>query len=133
MTNEAIEAAALLPCPFCGEEYAEMSHYTTASSPKEPAGYYVECGYCSAAGPPFEVQGEMPDRHEYTKTEAIAAWNTRAAAPALMEEGARLALEAAKGAAYNAYLKLSVSKVIWDAMAALDPAAIVKGAGHDRD
>jgi len=36
----------------------------------------------------------------------------RAAAPALMEEGARLALEAAKGDAYNAYLKLSVSKVI---------------------
>ena len=78
MTDEAIEAAALLPCPFCGEEYAEMSHYTTASSPKEPAGYYVECGYCSAAGPPFEVQGEMPYRHEYTKAEAIAAWNRRA-------------------------------------------------------
>jgi len=134
MTNEAIEAAALLPCPFCGEEYAEMSHYTTASSPKEPAGYYVECGYCSAAGPPFEVQGEMPDRHEYTKTEAIAAWNTRAAAPALMEEGARLALEAAaEEAIAQAHAECEVAESIERTIRGLDPAAIVKGAGHDRD
>ena len=56
----------------------------------------------------------------------------RAAAPALMEEGARLALEVAKKAAYNAYLKLSASNVIWDAVDSIDPAAIVKGAGRDR-
>lgn len=49
----------------------------------------------------------------------------RAAVPALMEEGARLALEAAAEVVddreFHAFIR------------ALDPAAIVKGAGHDRD
>lgn len=65
----------LKPCPFCGGE-AGMSFYARVSSP-DVAGYYVECGSCSAGGEPFDIQGEMPDREEYTKSKAIAAWNTR--------------------------------------------------------
>jgi hypothetical protein len=50
-----------------------------------------------------------------------------AAAIALMEEGARLALEAARE-------EWTDSWTIFDCrIRALDPAAIVKGAGHDRD
>lgn len=65
----------LLPCPFCGGE-AEMSFYARGASP-DVAGHYVECTECSAGGEPFDIQGEMPDRVEYTKSKAIAAWNTR--------------------------------------------------------
>ena len=53
----------------------------------------------------------------------------RAAAPALMEEGARLALAAAArwaGEGGHAILSAQLRHL-------LDPAAIVKGAGHDRD
>lgn len=69
---------ALEPCPFCGGEGAEVSFYMRGSS-KEPAGYYVECVSCTAAGAHMDIHGEMPDRVEYTKSKAIAAWNTRAA------------------------------------------------------
>ena len=64
-------------CPFCGGE-AEMSYYMKGDG-KDVAGFYVECGSCSAGGEPFDIQGEMPDREEYTKSKAIAAWNTRQA------------------------------------------------------
>lgn len=53
----------------------------------------------------------------------------RAAAPALMEEGARLALEAAAKEANSKWGAVLDAKDIL----ALSPAAIVKGAGHDRD
>ncbi len=65
----------LTACPFCGGE-AEMSYYAKGSSP-DVAGHYVECSSCSAGGEPFDIQGEMPDRVEYTKAKATAAWNTR--------------------------------------------------------
>lgn len=69
--------SGLLPCPFCGGE-ADVSWYAKGSSP-DRAGYFVECEGCSASGEPFDIQGEMPDRDEFTKEHAIAAWNRRAA------------------------------------------------------
>lgn len=66
----------------------------------------------------------------------------RAAAPALMEEGARLALEAAiehlegcyANAMENGYNDHAQGVCdATDELHNLDPAAIVKGAGHDRD
>ena len=65
----------LKPCPFCGGE-ADISFYASVDSP-EPKGRFVECMSCAAAGPSFEIQGDAPDRDEYTQTKAIAAWNTR--------------------------------------------------------
>jgi hypothetical protein len=53
----------------------------------------------------------------------------RAAAPALMEEGARLALEAAAKEANSQWRAVLDAKDIL----ALSPAAIVKGAGRDRN
>lgn len=69
----------LLPCPFCGGD-GEISYYAKGSSPA-PAGYFVECGSCSASGEGFDVQGEIPDRVEYTQQKAKEAWNTRALPP----------------------------------------------------
>lgn len=77
MSEEVKHTVGLLPCPFCGGE-AEMSYYLKGAS-RDVAGHYVECSLCSAGGEPFDIQGEMPDRVEYTKAKAIAAWNTRAA------------------------------------------------------
>jgi len=66
----------------------------------------------------------------------------RAAAPALMEEGARLALEAVRrqirGYADGCFAcgnheGDSICGDIDGIIRALDPAVIVKGAGHDRD
>ena len=61
----------------------------------------------------------------------------RAVAPALMEEGARLALEAAaKEVIYNPQKRETYEGGVLDAqdaIRALDPAAIVKGAGDERD
>lgn len=67
---------ALLPCPFCGGE-GEMSYFARHTSP-EPAGHFVECTSCAASGPSVEIQGEMPDRVEYTKARAAGEWNVRA-------------------------------------------------------
>ena len=66
----------LKPCPFCGGE-AEISYYATEQS-NLPAGRFVECVSCAATGPSFEIQGDAPDRDEYTQAEAAAAWNRRA-------------------------------------------------------
>lgn len=71
--------AELLPCPFCGGA-GEMSYYARPESP-EPAGYFIECRTCSASGEGVEIQGEAPDRAEYTQAAAITAWNTRATPP----------------------------------------------------
>lgn len=65
----------LKPCPFCGDE-GDMSFYARPSS-ADAAGHFVECVSCGASGPSFEIQGEAPDRVDYTKGKAIAAWNTR--------------------------------------------------------
>jgi Lar family restriction alleviation protein len=70
----------LLPCPFCGSDEAEISYYARGSTP-DIAGYFVECGSCSASGEGFDLQGEAPDREDYTKAKAIAAWNTRSQSP----------------------------------------------------
>lgn len=78
---------------------------------------------------------------QLTEWEAYHA--ARAAAPVLMEEGARLALEAAAELITPGRIEHShhagCSCVYCEgwrdvhAIQALDPAAIVKGAGHDRD
>ncbi len=55
----------------------------------------------------------------------------RAAAPALMEEGARLALgAAAEEAIAQAHAECEVAESIERTIRALDPAAIVKGVGQ---
>lgn len=77
--SEHTDDLGLLPCPFCGGD-PEMSYYAKGANPAA-AGHYVECSQCSAGGEPFDIQGEMPDRVEYTKSKAIAAWNTRHAHP----------------------------------------------------
>lgn len=89
----------LLPCPFCGGG-AAVSSYTRLGS-TEAAGFYVECNDCSAGGQPFDTQGESPDRVDYTKGKAVAAWNRRASFagienPAAFVEAARGMHEAAK-------------------------------------
>ena len=85
-------------------------------------------------------------------SDAHPADMARAAAPALMEEGARLALEAMRPLAHAAASAIyglpemlernaltdeegmiSEIKMALAGFRALDPAAIVKGAGHDRD
>lgn len=111
MTNEAIEAAALLPCPFCGGK-------ASADFADDAPGFEVGC-----FNPDCPAE---PSIWKYTEAEAIAAWNTRAAAPALMEEGARLALEAAE----YAFVAPGVWTQPWKVLRKLDPAAIVKGAGE---
>ena len=63
---------------------------------------------------------------DLTKSELLDL--ARAAAPALMQEGARLALEAAAKRLQREWPGPAVGII-----EALDPAAIVKGAGHDRD
>lgn len=78
----------LKPCPFCGGG-AEMGYYMRPSPP-DIAGLFVECASCSAGGEGFDVQGEMPDRIEHTKSKAIAAWNTRPAADQLAAQSARI-------------------------------------------
>ena len=66
----------LKACPFCSGD-AVLSYYMRGES-KEVAGFYVECNSCWAGGEPFDIQGEAPDRDDYTRSKAIAAWNTRA-------------------------------------------------------
>lgn len=78
MTDVEITQADLKPCPFCGDVEPEMSYYSKADAPTTIAGRYVECVDCGASGPGFDIQGEMPDRDEYTQSTAIDAWNTRA-------------------------------------------------------
>ena len=63
------------PCPFCKGE-GEISYYARTTSP-DAAGFFVECIDCAASGPGFDIQGEAPDRDDYTKAKAIAAWNQR--------------------------------------------------------
>lgn len=75
-TKPVVTQGALKPCPFCNSP-AEMSWYAKGSNP-EKAGYFVECGSCSAGGEPCDIEGEAPDRVEYTQAKAITAWNTRA-------------------------------------------------------
>lgn len=87
MTTPHEDREGLAACPFCGSE-AAMSHYGKLNGP-DLAGYYVECCTCSAGGESFEIQGEMPDREEHTKSLAVAAWNTRASRPT-SREGAGL-------------------------------------------
>jgi Lar family restriction alleviation protein len=62
MTTTQAEERELLPCPFCGGD-AQTDFIEHIFS------YLIECYVCDAQGPICE-----------TKEEAIAAWNTRAAA-----------------------------------------------------
>lgn len=76
MTQEKLK-----PCPFCGSG-AELSYYKRGADPAI-AGYFVECGDCSAGGPSRDIESVVTD----AKAEAIAAWNTRPrAATALVDE-----------------------------------------------
>ena len=106
MTNEAIEAAALA-----------MAN--------------VDCRRfdCPELGSANEFRYE-DDYRDYIE-------RARAAAPALMEEGARLALaaaaEAVLGYIHPDHGRLPGAPFAVTQVRTLDPAAIVKGAGHDRD
>lgn len=126
MTNEAIEAAARAIAEALGDSY---DHAFISKS------YWIaERG---------ESGGRFRDVNEPYQYDYIEA--ARAAAPALMEEGARLALEAAKRDHIDWYRLLKrirkehgsgmsdIAHGIVATFDALDPAAIVKGAGHDRD
>ena len=60
------DETTLLPCPFCGGE-AEISHVRDIC--RDPQDWYWgKCTSCHISG-----------KHYPTETEAIAAWNTRAA------------------------------------------------------
>ena len=63
--TEALEAQALLPCPFCG---ADTASYVTGDCE------YTTCDTCLAEGPPCETQEE-----------AARLWNTRT--PATPDRG----------------------------------------------
>ena len=75
-----VSEGVLLPCPVCGGNDAEISWYARGDT-ADKAGYFVECGGCSASGEGFDIEGEAPDRDEYTQGKAITAWNTRLASP----------------------------------------------------
>lgn len=67
------EREALKPCPFCGSK--PRSQWFDATSEDDDCGYWgIDC--CQAFA------------HEATKADAIAAWNTRPAAPPLAERDA---------------------------------------------
>ena len=94
-------ADVLAPCPFCGGE-GEVSWYARGSDPT-PAGHFIECTSCAASGEGFDIQGEMPDRVEYTKSKAVDAWNTRQQAQPTPDEWEVLAVgyQALSGKKYH--------------------------------
>ncbi|MGV3580035.1 Lar family restriction alleviation protein [Brevundimonas sp.] len=77
----------LAPCPFCGSEHVSMSFFATPDSGSTPAGHFIECETCSAAGEGVRIVGEAPDRIEYAQSKAIAAWNRRHPANGQSEGG----------------------------------------------
>lgn len=85
----------------------------------------------AAARAMCECHGVSPEKtkHEYPRSWDRYTDAARAAAPALMEEGARLALEAAE----YAFVAPGVWTQPWKVLRKLDPATIVKGTSHDRD
>jgi Lar family restriction alleviation protein len=105
----------LKPCPFCGGD-GEMSWYAKGNS-SACAGYFVECTSCSASGEGFDIQGEMPDRDDYTKSRAVAAWNTRSQ-PSTPPEGWREAV-ARLIISHDDHTDWSVALEIADAIASI--------------
>lgn len=108
MTNEAIEAAARAICQELG-----IRNWDETAEDRGDLRMKVRGAY------------NTYDVNEPTKMDLRDA--ARAAAPALMEEGARLALEAAE----YAFVAPGVWTQPWKVLRKLDPAAIVKGAGHE--
>ena len=113
MTNEAIEAAARAIAKADGLDFDEV-----CGREADPDLDECDSGSCVAA---------YSEDHDAEECRGWYLRNARAAAPALMEEGARLALEAA----ISLWSRHKYSGDYSDAIAALDPAAIVKGAGRE--
>jgi Lar family restriction alleviation protein len=65
-------STTLLPCPFCG---ARGDRLSIEDVNWFPIIYSVMCSNCSCAGPQIH-HGKNTDSN-YTKREAIEAWNTR--------------------------------------------------------
>ncbi len=86
VADQIPDSAKLLPCPFCGGEASLTipSEHVQADC----ADIYVSCDECEAEGQRFvvEMQGRTPDLWPYERRDAIAAWNTRAAPPAMDRE-----------------------------------------------
>jgi Lar family restriction alleviation protein len=70
MTTTNTELVELLSCPFCGGEATLRNDHATADR------VWVECQHCWV-----EQSAAVP------MAEAVAAWNTRAALNAGVEEG----------------------------------------------
>lgn len=115
MTNEAIEAAARAIAKADGLDFDEV-----CGREADPDLDECDSSSCVAA---------YSEDHDAEECRGWYLRNARAAAPALMEEGARLALEAAAKEANSKWRAVLDAKDIL----ALSPAAIVKGAGHDCD
>jgi Lar family restriction alleviation protein len=94
-------AGELRACPFCGKRDAFVEQSTFASS-------YVICNNCMARGPDSTQDGD--DEDEPGRAAAIAAWNTRPAAPdvARLEDRVK-ALEAGLRAIAEYRLPLGLS------------------------
>lgn len=93
----------LRPCPFCGNA-ADTSYYMRPH--EQGIGYMIECQSCGAMGEPFNVEGEAPDRHEYTKQCAAKAWNARAPDwQSIATEAMRLLTQTTRDGAVSVWLK----------------------------
>lgn len=121
MTNEAIEAAARAMAKADGLDFDEV-----CAREADPDLDECDSGSCVAA---------YSEDHDAEECRSWYLRNARAAAPALMEEGARLALEAAaKEVIYNPQKRETYEGGVLDAqdaIRALDPAEIVKGSGRE--
>ncbi len=83
MTDEMIEAAALLPCPFCGGDAYGTGHTQYARPLVDTTwkdglpiteAFFCGCVSCGITNGKAGLVGGYQ-----TQAEALAAWNTRAA------------------------------------------------------
>lgn len=94
----------LLPCPFCGGE-ATLEH--SQGNENWNKSWQVKCNLCDirsrmARGSNVWQAGSVKTEAEdaQAKAEAIAAWNTRTARPAVSEDDAELVAKARQNVAW---------------------------------